>query len=128
MRNAASIWLSVSAEMNIPTAMQVAPQSSRPPKPSSTVLHSSAVPDSLEPKSERMSGKMMVSPSVAQMTPSAAQVLAQHDLHGPHRRRHQQLEGLVALLLGEQPHGEERRDEEGDDQRSRPRAGRRRRR
>ncbi len=34
------------------------------------MLHSSAVPDSLEPKSERVRGKMMVSPSVAQMTPT----------------------------------------------------------
>ncbi|EAU65263.1 hypothetical protein STIAU_5347 [Stigmatella aurantiaca DW4/3-1] len=45
----------------------------------------------------------------------ASQVLAQHQLEGPHRCRHQQLEGLVALLLGEQPHGEEGRHEEGDD-------------
>ena len=58
--------------------------------------HSSAVPDSDAPKSERMSGKTMVMPRVALMTPSAAQVLAQHDLDGPHRHGHQQLEGLVA--------------------------------
>ena len=34
------------------------------------MLHSSAVPDSLEPNRDRVIGKMMVRPSVAQITPT----------------------------------------------------------